>query len=74
MTSFVPEGALIDGPTGGPPGGRDLLCAGALAAAIGETADVLDPRVSVPLVLDVVFGMAKMVPMSQAALADVADA
>ena len=52
---------------------RDLLCATALAVGIEETAGVLDPSVGLPLALDVVFGMAKMVPMSQAAYAQMGD-
>jgi hypothetical protein len=67
------ESALADGRGGAPWARRDLLCAGALAAAIDETASVLHPAVGVPLALDVVFGMAKMVPMSQAAFARIAE-
>jgi hypothetical protein len=67
------ESALADGHGGVPWARRDLLCATALAAGIAETADALPPFVAVPLALDVVFGMAKMVPMSQAAYAQMGD-
>jgi hypothetical protein len=67
------ESALADGGGGVPWARRDLLCATALAAGIEETAGVLDPSVGLPLALDVVFGMAKMVPMSQAAYAQMGD-
>jgi hypothetical protein len=67
------ESALADGRGGAPWARRDLLCAGALAGGIEETAVVLDPAIGVPLALDVVFGMAKMVPMSQAAFARIGD-
>lgn len=58
------------GPTGeGQPvaWSRHGLCAGALAAAISQTATTLDPELVTTLALDVTFGMAKMVPMSVAA-------
>jgi hypothetical protein len=64
--------SLLTGPGGTPAIPRDLVCAGALAAAIEETAGVLDPAVGVPLSLDIVFGMAKMAPMSRTELADAA--
>jgi hypothetical protein len=72
-TVVAVESALADGRGGAPWARRDLLCAGALAAAIEETAGVLHPAIGVPLALDVVFGMAKLVPMSQAAFARLAD-
>jgi hypothetical protein len=72
-TVVAVEQAVADARGGAPWARRDLLCAGALAAAIEETADVLAPSISVPLALDVVFGMAKLVPMSQAAYARLAE-
>ena len=49
--------------------GRHVLCATTLASAMQQTAAALDPRLSLSLVLDVIFGTAKMVPMSNAGLA-----
>jgi len=63
------ESLLTVGPGGAPAIPRDLVCAGALAAAIEDSAGDLDPSVSVPLALDIVFGMAKMAPLSRAELA-----
>jgi hypothetical protein len=72
-TVVAVEQAVADARGGAPWARRDLLCAGALSAAIEETADVLAPSISVPLALDVVFGMAKLVPISQAAYARLAE-
>ena len=47
--------------------GRHQLVAAALAAAVAQAAEALDPATSVALALDVTFGMAKVVPMSRAA-------
>lgn len=46
---------------------RHEVVAAALASAIAQAAEALDPTTSVGLALDVTFGMAKVVPMSRAA-------
>ena len=51
---------------------RHVLCALALASAIAQTADALDPVIGLRLALEVVFGMAKTVPMSSAAMSRLA--
>jgi len=47
---------------------RHVLCALTLASAIAQTVDALDPIIGLRLALEVVFGMAKMVPISSAAM------
>ena len=46
---------------------RHQVVAAALASAVTQAAEALDPTTSVGLALDVTFGMAKVVPMSRAA-------
>ncbi len=58
------EAGLVTRPEGW---ARHQLCALALASAVEQTAGALDPRLSLHLALEVVFGMAKVVPMSAAA-------
>lgn len=53
--------------------GAHLVCTFALSSAIDETAGVLAPPIGLRLALEVVFGMAKMVPMPVAAMREVAD-
>jgi len=45
--------------------GRHVLCAAALASGIEQTVSAIDPKVGLTLALEVTFGMAKMVPMSE---------
>jgi hypothetical protein len=52
---------------------RYVPCALALAAGIGQVREALDVRVTVRLALEIVFGMAKMAPMSRAAFESVSD-
>ena len=47
---------------------RHIPCAMALATALEQTRQAIDPSVAVKLALEVTFGMAKVVPMSRAAL------
>jgi hypothetical protein len=47
---------------------RHVPCALALAKAIGQVKGAIDPSIAMTLSLEVVFGMAKMVPMSQGAM------
>jgi hypothetical protein len=51
---------------------RHVVCALALASALEQTAQAIDPAVAVRLSMEVLFGMAKTVPMSQAALDEAA--
>jgi len=51
---------------------RHVICARALATGLKETKAALDVTVAVTLALEVVFGMAKMVPMSKTAFDKVA--
>jgi hypothetical protein len=48
--------------------GRHVPCALALGQAIERTRDAIDVRVALTLALEVVFGMAKVVPMSRRSL------
>jgi hypothetical protein len=45
--------------------GRHVLCAHALASAVAQTAEALDPRVGLTLALQITFAMAKTVPMAR---------
>lgn len=45
-----------------------VVCTMALASAIAQTAGAIEPRIGLRLALEVVFGMAKTVPMSVAAI------
>lgn len=47
---------------------RHIVTASALAAAIAQTKDAMDPALALRLSLEVLFGMAKMAPMTQTAL------
>ncbi len=51
---------------------RHEVVAAALASAVAQAAEALDPATSVALALDVTFGMAKVVPMSRAAFEEAA--
>jgi hypothetical protein len=51
---------------------RHQPCALALAGGLEQVGAAIDPRVGLKLALEVVFGMAKMAPMSRRAFADVA--
>jgi hypothetical protein len=51
---------------------RYIPCALALAAGIRQVGEALDVRITVQLALEIVFGMAKMAPMSKAAFEAVA--
>lgn len=54
------------------PAQRHQPCALALAGALGQVKDAIDIKVGLRLALEVVFGMAKMAPMSRRAFAAVA--
>ncbi len=47
--------------------GRHVLCALALGSAIDQTREAIDPTTALTLAFEITFGMAKTVPMSQAA-------
>jgi hypothetical protein len=64
------EAAMAD--TGLPPGSRHVPCALALAFGLTQVKGAIDIQVAVTLAMDVVFGMAKMAPMSRAAFQRVA--
>lgn len=49
------------------PSRRHVPCTYALAEALTQVQAAIDPAVAIRLALEVVFGMAKMVPMSQRA-------
>lgn len=51
---------------------RHQPCALALASALEQVREAIDPKVGLTLALEVVFGMAKMAPMSRRAFADAA--
>jgi hypothetical protein len=51
---------------------RHVPCANALAFALGQTRSAIDPAIAVRLSLEVLFAMAKMVPMPRGALEEVA--
>lgn len=51
---------------------RHVVTASALAAAIEQTKDAIDPEVALRLSLEVVFGMAKMAPMTASRFAEAA--
>ena len=53
-------------------GQRHQPCALALASGLGQVREAIDPQVALKLSLEVVFGMAKMAPMSRRAFADAA--
>jgi hypothetical protein len=53
---------------GRPTSERHVLCTLALCAAFGQVKSAIDVRVATTLAFEVVFGMAKMVPMSRQAL------
>ena len=48
---------------------RHVVTASALASAIEQTKDAIDPALAVRLAVEILFGMAKMAPMTAAALA-----
>jgi hypothetical protein len=49
---------------------RHLPCAIALAGGLAQVREAIDPKVGLRLALEVVFGMAKMTPMSRRAFED----
>jgi len=49
---------------------RHQPCALALASGLAQVGEAIDPKVALKLALEVVFGMAKMAPMSRRAFAD----
>jgi len=51
---------------------RHQPCALALASGLEQVREAIDPKVALKLALEVVFGMAKMAPMSRRAFADAA--
>lgn len=51
---------------------RHQPCALALASGLEQVREAIDPKVGLKLALEVVFGMAKMAPMSRRAFADAA--
>lgn len=63
-TVALPPEAVVEGRALG--WGRHVPCTLALASAIVQTAGAIERSVAITLSLEVVFGMAKMVPMSQA--------
>ncbi|HLB44686.1 MAG TPA: hypothetical protein VJK49_04805 [Candidatus Limnocylindrales bacterium] len=57
---------------GVPNGSRHVPCALALANGLEQVREAIDPKVGLTLALEVVFGMAKMAPMSRRAFDEVA--
>jgi hypothetical protein len=51
---------------------RHQSCALALASGLGQVREAIDPKVGLTLALEVVFGMAKMTPMTSRAFAEAA--
>jgi hypothetical protein len=60
--------------SGIPPTQRHQPCALALASALEQVREAIDIKIGLRLALEVVFGMAKMAPMSRRAFAEVAGA
>ncbi len=56
----------------GLPGVRHVACAEAIGAALDQVAGAIDPAIAVRLALEVVWGTAKVVPMSRRAFAEAA--
>jgi hypothetical protein len=70
--AFELRGAVdaVQAAAGLTPAQRHQPCAVALAVAVGQVRAAIDLGVAMTLALEVVFGMAKMVPMSHAAMED----
>jgi hypothetical protein len=61
------EGAYAD------PHTRHIPCAIALVSAVEQTKEALDPQIGVSLALEVIFGMAKTMPMSRRMMEELAE-
>jgi hypothetical protein len=55
---------------GMPPGQRHVLCVHALATALRETRQAIDPEIAIALSMEVLFAVSKTVPVPRSAIRD----